>query len=87
MINKVCFKYEVSKKELFSKTRTTDIVRSRNIIHNILNEKYKMSLSDIGRIFGQDHTTVLHSIEMKLDKRRFWSDEQTIWQEFQELIA
>ena len=87
VINKVCIKYEVSKKELFSKTRTTDIVRSRNIIHNILNEKYKMSLSDIGRIFGQDHTTVLHSIEMKLDKRRFWSDEQTIWQEFQELIA
>ncbi len=75
------------KKELFTKTRTTDIVRSRNIIHNILNEKYKMSLSDIGRIFGQDHTTVLHSIEMKLHKRRFWSDEQTIWQEFQELIS
>ena len=87
VINKVCIKYEVSKKELFTKTRTTDIVRSRNIIHNILNEKYKMSLSDIGRIFGQDHTTVLHSIEMKLYKRRFWSDEQTIWQEFQELIA
>ena len=85
VINKVCIKYEVSKKELFTKTRTTDIVRSRNIIHNILNEKYKMSLSDIGRIFGQDHTTVLHSIEMKLHKRRFWNDEQTIWQEFKEL--
>ena len=46
-----------------------------------------MSLSDIGRIFGQDHTTVLHSIEMKQNRKRFWSDEQTIWQEFQELIA
>ena len=46
-----------------------------------------MSLTEIGKIFGQDHTTVLHSIEMKLHKRRFWSDEQTIWQEFQELIA
>ena len=33
--------YEVSKKELFGKTRTRDIVRARNIIHNILNEKYK----------------------------------------------
>ena len=87
VINKVCIKYEVSKKELFTKTRTIDIVRSRNIIHNILSEKYKMSLSDIGRIFGQDHTTVLHSIEMKLHKRRFWSDEQTIWQEFEELTS
>ena len=87
IINKVCIKYEVSKKELFTKTRTTDIVRARNIIHNILNEKYKMSLSDIGRIFGQDHTTVLNSIQMKQHRRRFWNDEQTIWQEFEELTS
>ena len=46
-----------------------------------------MSLSDIGRIFGQDHTTVLNSIQMKQSRRRFWNDEQTIWQEFQELTA
>ena len=87
VINKVCIKYEVSKKELFTKARTTDIVRSRNVIHNILNEKYKMSLSDIGRIFGQDHTTVLNSIQMKQSRRRFWNDEQTIWQEFKELTS
>jgi len=86
VINKVCIKYEVSKKELFTKTRTKDIVRSRNIIHNILNEKYNISLSDIGRIFEQDHTTVLNSIQMKQYRKRFWSDEQTIWQEFDELI-
>ena len=86
VINKVCIKYEVSKKELLTKTRTKDIVRSRNIIHNILNEKYNISLSDIGRIFEQDHTTVLNSIQMKQHRKRFWSDEQTIWQEFDELI-
>ena len=87
VINKVCVKYEVSKKELFTKTRTRDIVRARNIIHNIFNEKYKMSLSDIGRIFGQDHTTVLNSIQMKQKKEHYWYDNQTIWQEFDELIA
>jgi len=87
VINKVCVKYEVSKKELFTKTRTRDIVRARNIIHNIFNEKYKMSLSDIGRIFGQDHTTVLNSIQMKQKKEHYWYDNQTIWQEFEELIA
>ena len=88
VINKVCVKYEVVKKELFTKTKTRDknIIRSRNIIQNILNEKYKMSFSDIGRIFGQDHTTVSYSIQMKQNKRYYWSDEQTIWQEFDELI-
>ena len=85
VINKVCIKYEVNKKKLFTKIRTRDIVRARNIIHNILNEKYKMSLSDIGRIFNQDHTTVLNSVQMKQYRRRFWNEEQTIWQEFDEL--
>ena len=87
VINKVCIKYEVSKKELFTKTRTTDIVRSRNIIHNILYEKYNMNLTDIGKYFGQDHTTVLNSIQMKQFRRRFWNDEQTIWKEFKELTS
>jgi chromosomal replication initiator protein len=86
VINKVCIMYEVSKKELFTKTRTRDIVRARNIIHNLLSEKYKMSLTEIGKIFGQDHTTVLNSIKMKRDRIRFWGHEQTLWQEFDELI-
>lgn len=85
VINKVCIMYEVSKKELFTKTRTRDIVRARNIIHNILNEKYKMSLTEIGRIFEQDHTTVLNSIQMKQRREHYWYDNQTIWQEFEEL--
>ena len=85
VINKVCIMYEISKKELFTKTRTRDIVRARNIIHNILNEKYKMSLTEIGRIFKQDHTTVLNSIQMKQRREHYWYDNQTISQEFEEL--
>ena len=68
------------------KCRTQDVVRARNIIHNILNDKYNMNLTNIGRYFGQDHTTVLHSIQMKANKERFWSPEQTIWNEYLDLI-
>jgi|TARA_R110000850_G_scaffold140579_2_gene262062 hypothetical protein len=85
MIEVVSKKYEISKLELLGKKRTLDVVRTRNIIHNILSEKYKMNLSNIGRYFGQDHTTVLHSIKMKYNKERYWDTNQTIWQEFQEL--
>ena len=85
IVDYMCKRYELSKSELLSKKKTLDIVRARNIIHNLLNEKYKMNLSNIGRHFKQDHTTVLHSIKMKLNKQRYWSEEQTIWQEFQEL--
>ena len=85
IIDYICKRYEVSKIELLGKKRTLDVVRARNIIHNLLNEKYKMNLTNIGRYFKQDHTTVLHSIKMKANKKRYWSEEQTIWQEFQEL--
>ena len=86
VIDKVCVKYEVHKKSLLGKCRTQDVVRARNIIHNILNEKYNMNLTNIGRYFGQDHTTVLHSIQMKANKERFWSPEQTIWNEYLDFI-
>jgi len=85
IVDYMCKRYELSKTELLSKKKTLDIVRARNIIHNLLSEKYKMNLSNIGRHFKQDHTTVLHSIKMKANKKRYWSKEQTIWQEFQEL--
>jgi len=85
IVDYMCKRYELSKSELLSKKKTLDIVRARNIIHNLLNEKYKMNLSNIGRHFKQDHTTVLHSIKMKSNKKRYWSEEQTIWQEFQEI--
>ena len=85
IIDYICKRYEISKVELLSKKKTLDIVRARNIIHNLLSEKYKMNLTNIGRYFKQDHTTVLHSIRMKHNKKRYWSEEQTIWQEFQEI--
>ena len=86
LIQKVCDRYEVSKKELLGKCRRRDIVRSRNILHNVLNEKYKMNLTNIGRIFNQDHTTVLYSIQMKFNKTFYWDEYQTIWEETYDLF-
>jgi|TARA_Y100000033_G_C2685157_1_gene81019 hypothetical protein len=86
LINRVCIMCEVNKNDLLSKNRTQDLVRARSIIHNILSEKYRMSLNNIGKIFNQDHTTVLHSINMKANKERYWSLDQTIWVEYARLI-
>lgn len=88
IINKVCIRYQVHKKELMeSGSRKQDMCRARNIIFNLLSEKFNMSLTCIGDIFKMDHTTVLHSIKMKNNKQRFWSPEQTLWKEFEELKA
>ncbi len=39
IIDYMCKRYELSKSELLSKKKTLDIVRARNIIHNLLNRK------------------------------------------------
>ena len=45
-----------------------------------------MNLTNIGRIFGQDHTTVLYSIQMKFNKNFYWDKNQTIWEETYDLF-
>tara|TARA_R100000234_G_C4965959_1_gene163898 strand:+ start:283 stop:852 length:570 start_codon:yes stop_codon:yes gene_type:complete len=88
IINKVCIRYEINKKELMiTRSRKQEVCRARNILFNLFYEKFNMNLTSIGQIFDQDHTTVLHGINMKKDKRRFWSPEQTLWKEFEELKA
>ena len=85
IVDKVCEKYTVSKHDIFSKGRTRDIVRTRSILYNLLHEEYNVSLSSMSRVFNQDHTTILHSLNNKQDKKRYWGPENTIWEEFEEL--
>ena len=86
IINKVCIRYEVPKDQVLGKCRKGHLIRARTLIHNVLREKYKMSLPMIGYCFNQDHTTVLNSVQMKQDKRRFWKENETIWKDFQSLL-
>ena len=70
LVDKVCQKYTVSKHDVFSKGRTTDVVRARSIVYNLLHEEYNVSVSSMSRVFNQDHTTVLHSLKNKIEKKR-----------------
>ncbi len=48
---------------LLSKTRKHELVRVRCMAYNILYYKYGASLSQIGRIFGRHHATIIHGLE------------------------
>ena len=85
LVDKVCERYTVSKNDVFSKGRTRDVVRTRSILYNLLHEEYNVSISSIGRVFGQDHTTVLHSLNNKQNKSRYWGSEYSIWKEYENL--
>ena len=77
VINRVCVRYEIHKKTLLGKCRTQDVVRARNIIHNILNDKYNMNLTNIGRYIGKDNTTVRHKKPKNAEKENEGSKKKT----------
>tara|TARA_R110000765_G_scaffold19857_1_gene51728 strand:+ start:187 stop:735 length:549 start_codon:yes stop_codon:yes gene_type:complete len=85
VVNKVCIQYEVNKKEVLGDRRYQSLVKARSIIINLMIELYKVSLSQLGRIFGMDHSTIIHHRAMKFDRKRFWSNEKTIHEEFAKL--
>lgn len=62
-------KYNVSRSDLESKSRTKDIAQARHIAIYLIRSITEMSLPHIGKMFNRDHTTVISSIEA-IDKRR-----------------
>ena len=85
LVDKVCERYTISKNDVFSKGRTSDVVRARSIVYNLLHEQYNVSISSMSRVFKQDHTTVINSLRNKQEKRRYWNPGNTIWEEFEDL--
>jgi chromosomal replication initiation ATPase DnaA len=85
VVNKVCIQYEVNKKEVLGNRRYQSLVKARSIIINLMIELHKVSLSQLGRMFGMDHSTIIHHRAMKFNRQRFWSSEKTIHEEFEKL--
>ena len=54
--------YKIKVSEMYSKKRSANVARPRQIAMALAKELTQMSLPDIGEAFGgRDHTTVLHA--------------------------
>ena len=63
--------YRVKVPELFSKKRTADLVKPRQIAMFFAKELTSLSLPEIGESFGgRDHTTVLHAVRKITEARK-----------------
>ena len=63
--------YRVKVPELFSKKRTADLVKPRQIAMYFTKELTSLSLPEIGESFGgRDHTTVLHAVRKITEARK-----------------
>ncbi len=69
--------YKIKVSEMYSKKRTRNVARPRQVAMALAKELTQMSLPDIGEAFGgRDHTTVLHACR-KIAQLRSTSNEMT----------
>jgi chromosomal replication initiator protein len=64
IMDATCTVFNISKEELLSKSRTRNIVRARFICMYVIRTKLLISLKEIGVLFGRDHTSVIHAVEV-----------------------
>lgn len=56
-------KYNIKKEDILSSKRTKEIAFARHVTIYLIRQITEMSLPNIGKIFGRDHTTILSSCE------------------------
>ncbi len=79
IIDVVCEHYAMSVVDILGKKRNREIVAPRQIAMYLAREMANMSYPDIGRAFGRDYTTVIHSYEkVRADVQKDSSSRATI---------
>ena len=68
VIRETAEKHGLTEKELMAATRKVNVVKARQeAIYRIRHEVQK-SMSEIGRFFNKDHTTILHALEKHVER-------------------
>jgi len=68
IVKAVCNYYMVHEKLLYNKNRKREVVDARNIVFYIARKYTRLSLKNVGKPFGKDHTTVIHGIQSFKDR-------------------
>ena len=86
IFNKVLRYYNRTYEEIVSPRRLKEYAEVRSMIINLIRELTPLSLPEIGRMIGgRDHTTILHHLRLKFDRRRFWGVHSITWQYYEKL--
>lgn len=75
------------KNETFLKSREKDIIRARRIIFYLLFKHQGLPKQTIGRLYGQDHTTVLYGIRKFEAELPIYTDVQIDYEKAKKAIA
>ena len=68
IIENISKRYNISVEDIKGKKRTTEIALARHIAVFVIRSATTLSLKNIAKIFGRDHTTLLSSIDVVKSK-------------------
>jgi chromosomal replication initiation ATPase DnaA len=57
-----CLHFNITRQDIFSRSRKCHVNAARQIAQYLIYERSTRSSTEIGRIFGRDHTSVLNSL-------------------------
>ena len=63
LFNNVCDYFGISVDIIFKKCRKSIVLKSRYIIWYVMYHRMKYNLTDIARIFGMHHTTIINGLK------------------------
>ena len=74
IIQTICKHFERPIEEINKKYRGRETVMLRRYLFFFLHKYTKMNKSEIGRMYGKDHTTIIHSLKALEDLRNVYPD-------------
>ena len=64
IVREVCETHDVTRDEIFEKNRSKKLVMARGVIYDRIRNELGWSYPKIGKLFGRDHTTILHGVRL-----------------------
>lgn len=64
IVREVCEAHDITRNEIFEKNRSKKMVMARGIIYDRIRKELGWSYPKIGKLFGKDHTTILHGVRL-----------------------
>ncbi|MDH5796968.1 MAG: hypothetical protein OEZ19_00260 [Paracoccaceae bacterium] len=64
ILREVCEAHDLKREVIFSRNRSKKVVIARAIIYDRIRKELGWSYPKIGKLFGRDHTTILHGIRL-----------------------
>lgn len=87
VIDLLCQKMNIARKDLLGKSRKADYITPRHLCMLILNEVLGLPKAQIGRIFSAQHTTVIHGINKIQEKIATDRNVEDIYQSLKHQIS